>query len=399
MRLAFPGMPAQLLCGALLALCLAGCASPPLQTARDNFYAGRFEQANTNLAVIPQNDKDEILYLMERGTIRQNLGQYQASAQDWRRAGDLDAGLETYSISHGVSSLIVNDCVLSFRGMPFERTLMYAFLAKDYLAESNWDYAAICARNIIKKLEALDGFPDIAYGRYMAGFCLELINDEGNAAIQYRATAHLLKKDLLIDALSGDILPPTNIVSAMTPIAKTALKTTPAELVCFITLGRLPTGEISGDFYSQFPPYAEIYCENEYLGRSYPFANTAALMGESQRRLAAMQLAKDATRIATKIAISEAVNQQNSALGTLVFLALFAMEAPDTRCWETLPLWLEVARVPCPADLKSYTVVFKSADGASLGSKVITAPLSRRGNTFISFCRDLAEQPPKAVSP
>jgi len=92
-------------------------------------------------------------------------------------------------------------------------------------------------------------------------------------------------------------------------------------------------------------------------------------------------------RIATKIAIAEAVKQQNDAMGALVWLALFAMEAPDTRCWETLPLWLEVARVPCPADLKSYTVVFKSANGALLGKKVITTPLSRRGNTFISFCR------------
>jgi tetratricopeptide (TPR) repeat protein len=393
MRQVFPGMPPFLRCGAALAVglagFLAGCASPPLRTARANFYAGRFEQANSNLAAIPKGNKDEILFLMERGMIRQNLGQYENSAQDWRRAGDLDAKLDTYSLSQGASSLIVNDRMLSFRGMPFERTLMYAFLAKNYLADSNWDYAAICARNIIKKLENLDGFPDIAYGRYMAGFCLELIADEGNAAIQYRAAARLLSSDVLIDPLSGDILPPTNVVDALAPISKAALRTEPAELVCFIAMGRMPTGEIHGDFYSRFPPYAEIYHNDEYLGRSYPFANTAALMDESQRRLAAIQLAKDATRIATKVAIAETMKQQNDALGALIFLALFAMEAPDTRCWETLPLWLEVARVPCPADLKSFTVVFKSATGAILGKKVISAPLSRRGNIFISFCRDV----------
>jgi len=396
MRQASPGMPPVLRCGAVLAIglagLLAGCSTPPIQSARANFYAGRFEQADTNLAAIPAGDKDEILYLMERGMVRQNLGQYAASAADWRKAGELDARLDTYSLSRGASSLIMNDRTLAFRGMPFERTLMYAFLAKDYLADSNWDYAAICARNIIKKLEALDGFPDVAYGRYMAGFCLELINDEGNAAIQYRSAARLLTNDILIDPLSGDILPVTNAVNSATPIARAALKTEPAELVCFIALGRLPAGEIYGDFYARFPPYAEIYCEDEYLGRSYPFANTAALMAASQRRLAAIQMAKDAARIATKVAISEAANQQNSALGALVWLALFAMEAPDTRCWETLPLWLEVARVPCPADLKSYTVVFKSAGGDQLGSKVISAPLSRRGSTFISFCRDVGRQ-------
>jgi len=388
-------MPPFLRGGAVLAVCLtgflAGCASPPLQTARANFYAGRFEQANTNLAAIPKDNKDEILYLMERGMVRQNLGQYEASALDWRRAGDIDAKLETYSVFQGASSLVVNDRTLAFRGMPFERALMYAFLAKDYLADSNWDYAAICARNIIKKLENLDGFPDIAYGRYMAGFCLELINDKGNAAIQYRAAERLLKNDILIDQLSGAILPKTNLVRAVKSIAKAALQTEQAELVCFISLGRMPVGEIYGDFYSRFPPYAEIYCGGEYLGRSYAFANTAALMGASRRRLAAIQLAKDATRIATKIAISEAVKQQNDTLGALVWLALFAMEAPDTRCWETLPLWLEIARVPCPAGLKSYTVVFKSAAGATLGNKVIATPITRRGHTFISFCRDVGK--------
>lgn len=390
---AFPQMPMLRHCGVILAVCLAGfligCTSPPLQTARVNFYAGKFEQANTNLATIPQGDKDEILYLMERGMVRQNLGQYESSAMDWRRAGDLDARLDTYSISQGASSLIVNDRTLAFRGMPFERTLMYAFLAQNYLAVANWDYAAICARNIIKKLEALDGFPDIAYGRYMAGFCLELINDEGNAAIQYRYAAQMLTNHVLVDPLSGDILPKTNDAHGTMVLNKLAFKTEPAELVCFITLGRMPVGEIQNDFYAQLPPYAEIYCNETYLGRSYPLANTAALMEASQRRLAAIQLAKDATRIATKAAISEAVKQQNDTLGALVFLALFAMEAPDDRCWETLPLWLEVARVPCPADLQSYTVVFKSAAGATLGHKVVTTPLTRRGPIFISFCRDL----------
>lgn len=389
--------------GALLSVCLAallaGCATPPLNSARANFYTGRFEQANTNLATIPKDDKDEILYLMERGMVRQNLGLYEASALDWRRSGELDDKLETYSVSQGASSLIVNDRTLSFRGMPFERTLLYAFLAKNYLARSNWDYAAISARNIIQRLEDLNGFPDIAYCRYLAGFCLELINDEGNAAIQYRYAARMLTNSILLDVLTGDILPPfdsaqdrrPNVVGATIPIARVALKTAPAELVCFIGLGRVPAGEIiSGDYYSALAPYAEIYCEEQYLGRSYAFANTAALMAESRRRLAVIQAAKDLTRLAVKETISVSVENQNDLLGALVRLLLFSMEAPDTRSWETLPLWLEVARVPCPADLTSYTVVFRSATGSPLGRKVINTPLARRGNIFISFCRDIA---------
>jgi len=57
-----------------------------------------------------------------------------------------------------------------------------------------------------------------------------------------------------------------------------------------------------------------------------------------------------------------------------------------------LPLWLEVARVTCPAGLKNYKVVFKTSSGVTLKSKIITAPIARRGNIFISFCRDVEPQ-------
>jgi len=122
-------------------------------------------------------------------------------------------------------------------------------------------------------------------------------------------------------------------------------------------------------------------------------------MNDSKKRLAVLQAAKDITRVTVKEIISESVESQNQVLGSITRLILFSLEQPDTRCWETLPLWLEVARVPCPANLKSYKVVFKSSNGVTLKSKIIEAPISRRGNIFISFCRDLEEQPLKAASP
>ncbi len=96
-------------------------------------------------------------------------------------------------------------------------------------------------------------------------------------------------------------------------------------------------------------------------------------------------MAKDAARIATKEAIASTLESQNDGLGDLVRFLLFAMEAPDNRRWETLPRWLAVARVPCPAGLEHYTVVFNN--GAP--PKTVTQPLARRGNLLISFCRDL----------
>ncbi len=366
-------------CAALLAILLAGCASPPLQSARENFYLGRFPQANQNLAEIPDDDKDTVLYLMERGMIRQALPDYDASSADWRKAADKDVQLETYSLSQGAASLVVNDRMLAFRGAPFERTLLFAFLAKNYLAQHNWDYAAICARNIIRRLDNRDGFPDIPYGRYLAGFCLELIADEGNAAIQYKTAAKLLP-EIVVDEDTG-LLYPRNSTNQPAPQADPAWQN---ELVCFVLVGRMPAGPGPGYFsLSNAVSHAEIYYQDRYLGRSLALANTADLLAATAKRQAMIELAKTATRVAVKIGVSQAVKQQNEALGLLTELLLFAMEQPDTRRWETLPLWLEVARVPCPPDPAEFTVVFAS------GRKIAVQPVARRGNTYIAFCRDI----------
>lgn len=374
----------------LAAVLTAGCSSVSVEKARANFYAGRFAKANENLRSITSDNKDEILYLSERGMIRQNLRLYDESSKDWREATEINERLPDYSVTKQTASLLVNDRVLTYRGMPFERTLIYTFLAKNYFAQYNWDYSAICARNVIAHLENRNGFPDIPYSRYLAGFCLEMINDKGNAAIQYRAAAKIMN-NLSIDPDSGRI---TSVSSNMAVGAHTNNSSTETigeasgELICFIGIGKMPKW-CQSEYDYEMAPFAEIFCENKYLGRSYPFANTAELMVDSKKRLAVLQTAKTVTRVVIKEVISESVESQNQALGEITRLILFSLEQPDTRCWETLPLWLEIARVPCPSTLESYRIVFKTSAGAALKSKTISAPISRRGNIFISFCRDI----------
>jgi len=384
----------------LPALLIAGCSTPSIEKARTNFYAGRYAEANENLKELPSGDKDEILYLSERGMIRHALRLYDESNKDWRKATEINERLPDYSVTKTTASLVVNDRVLTYRGMPFERTFIYTFLAKNYLAQSDWDYAAICARNIITHLDNLNGFPDISYSRYMAGFCLELINDRGNAAIQYKAAGKAIQS-VSIAPDSGQIKSTLSNACAAAHsnvLARAADAREVYELVCFIGIGKMPKWCLP-EYEFDMAPYAELYCDDKYLGQSYPFANTAELMNDSKKRLAVIQAVKDTSRIVIKEVISETVESQNDALGGITRLILFSLEQPDTRCWETLPLWLEVARVPCPASLKSYKVVFKTSGGVALKSKIIATPISRRGNIFVSFCRDLEEQPSKAVAP
>ncbi len=305
--------------------------------------------------------------------------------------------------------MVVNDTVQDYRGPPYERTLLHAFTAKNHLAQAHWDDAAVEARRIIKSLqpEIKGDYPDDAYSRYVTGFCLELIDDPSNAALQYRNASSLLK-DLTVDEDSGHILATPNkeattndtYVSGTRWFRERSWKN---ELVCFVLLGRAtsPSDEWTEPWRAAEPMYAELYCKGQYLGRSYNLADTVELAFTSEQIDAARKVAKTVGRVVLKEVIAEQVDRNvDPAMGDLVRLVLIGLlERPDARRWETLPRWLQVARIPCPPDLDSYDVVFKTATGGTVRQIHVESPITRRRNTFVSFCRDEPPSQADAAAP
>ncbi len=367
--------------GLLTVLLAGGCATARLETARRAFYDGDFASASSALSDLPNDNTDGVLTLMERGMIRQAAADYRGSIEDWLAAVRLIEDLDYYSVSRGTASMAVNDRVRSFRGALYERVLLRSFAAKSYLAQAQWDDAAVEARNAIGALERRDKYPDDPYTRYLAGVCLELQGDTDGAAVQYRTVAALLP-ELQLDPRTGRFGPPP-----------AAPRQGPAqnELICFVLLGRAPTGSErdSQPPWRSSPSYAELSAGGRVLGRSFVLENTGHLMAQTERQDALAKTAKTAARIAAKEAMAQVLSQQNEALGEILRLILFALETPDERCWETLPYWLQVARVPCPDNLTQFELVVKTHDGRTQGRRTIARPLNHRGNLYVSFCRDL----------
>ena len=374
------GTVVRLLSAFLLLALLSGCATSRIGAAREHFYRGRFDKALTDLGEIPSGSTDRVLYLMERGMIRQAQGDYEESIDDWLAADRIAKELDFLSVSRSSASFVVNDRLLAFRGVPYERTLLHTFAAKSYLALGMWDDAAVEARNIVYWLENRGDFPDDPYSRYLAALTFELIGDSEGAAFQYRVASNIVS-DVEIDAGTGAIGKPAGDGRQDGKPA--------TELVCFILIARSPSeyGAAPGNYRWGHSPYAEIRDSGGYRGRSYTLSNTHSLTVATDKILIARQALKTATRIAMKEAAAQALSHENEALGDLLRLILFSMETPDTRHWEALPLWLQVARVPCSPDLKSFDMVFKGASGGTVEQRTITTPLTRRGNLFISFCR------------
>ena len=410
-------------------LLFAGCATP-LESARENFYRGRFDAAERNLGEIRVADRDRILFLMERGTVRQARGDFEASSRDFIEASDLLETSEAYSVSKGATSLVINDTVQTFRGTPYERTLLHAMTAQNHFSLERWDDAAVEARRIIESMspERKKDYPEDAFSRYVAGFALEMIDDPSNAAIQYRLAA-AAARGVAVDPETGAVRraprpPDTNTADAAAAVLdgpgidnaafdewfqqEAAAPPAPPEapdpawrheLVCFVLLGR------AADEYDWLgegwtpgaAPYAEIFAGDRLLGRTWPLADTMDLAYRTAQKDAARKAAKAAARLAIKHALSEyaAHESGDENLGSLVaFLLIPLLEQPDVRRWETLPRWLQVGRFPCPDDPGAVRVVLHSPGGGLWRSETLPGPFARRRGTSVLLYRDLPKPPP-----
>jgi len=377
-------------CGFLLFIAAgfsAGCASTHLNSARRDYFAGRYQEAAASLDDRSFPEKDRVLFMMERGMIRQAAGDYEGSTRDLIDAYNTLESMTTVSVTKDSASFVINDSIQEYRGAPFERTLLHAFTAKNHLLESHWENAAVESRRIIQSLlpENRKDYPEDAYSRYMAGFCLSLMGDWSNAALQYRLARELVPH-LYINEQTGVISPGSNAL----PIAKAPAPSS-HELVVFVLIGRSPTGNELENFRRPVLPagFAEIVIDGVNAGRSYALADTVDLAFTTKQKDAIRDMAKTVSRIAMKEVAARSIEKEDELLGALFRLIMISLlENPDVRRWETLPRSLQVARVPCPENPGDIEVRFTTSSGVVTRAVKVLPPLPLNNRTFIAVVRD-----------
>lgn len=372
---------------ALLCLCaLSACASHDLPEARNAFYQGNYQQAEKAIGAGVVEGTDSVLVLMERGTILQAKGEYAKSSINFIRANDLLKTLETYSLSEGAGSWVANDTVYSYEGPAFEQTLLHSMTALNHLALGNWEDGGVEARRILlslKEEQRGQEYPDDAFSRYLTAFILEMNDDDSNARMQFQL-ANTLLADIEIDEQGR--------IRQNNSREQTAAEMEQHELVCFFLIGRSPTmREVRKEGDSSFlSPQIKLFAGGKLLGNATILTNVYSLARITWNLDAPTRIAKMAARIAAKEAIAVAIEKKDAALGALTRIILIGMlEDPDLRRWETLPHWLAVAKVPCPANLTSFDVTIQGGENITGYTLTVQQPVVRRGNVYFSFVRDL----------
>ena len=395
----------------LSALAYAGCAGHAnlTQGARSALDAGQpraaLELLNEQLEVDSEKDVpehlegDAVLFLLDRSTVLQQLGEPKLSSRDLELA---DKHIEVLDFSRGslddISRYLFSDDAGPYQAPAYEKLLINTVNMMNYLERGDLNGARIEARRfaVMQKFiseheshgDALSG-----PGSYLAGFVFERSNQPGEAlrfydeALEYGTFPSLAEPVRRLSQRDPYTSPRLKALLEQAPAAQ-AVDPESGELLVIVNYGRVPakvarrvpiglaltmaSGYISPSDHARanylaaqglvtwvnFPTLGEPrgqYGTPEFFldNRALPLEGILAVDVEAKQAWKAGQgavVASAITRMLTRVVAGETTRQVagGGVVGALLSLGaqatLTVTDTPDTRSWSTLPARIAFGR-------------------------------------------------------
>ena len=336
--------------------------------ARTDFYSGQAHQAATVLADskgVP--GRDNLLYYMEKGLILQRAGEYKESIDTFRRAVDLMDQQAVISASRQSASLVTSERITEYDGEYEERLLVHTYLMMDYLLINDPSDALVDAK---QALDILNSYPDACKNDYfthaLIAHCYDAVGEYNDAYIEYKKLAAnmpdpypVIGRLYQLALRLGFEDDAAAYAKQLTDAEKRALAHAPAaELIVFVAQGQGPVKVPENivvppsirfsfvQYRDRTSEYAapEVTMSGRVVNDPAIITDVNAVLKDSLRDRAVRMIAKETARVAAKEAIARQVKDPLAEL--LIRLAFFLTEEPDTRCWQTLPAYITMLRVP-----------------------------------------------------
>ena len=378
---------------------LCAYAGPSLQYKKDisKLMANQnFENAS---AKIKNNQKKQygkknaVLYNLDLALVEQAAYDTKNSTANFLEAQKLNEDLFTKSISQNLGTLIINDNTLPYKMQMYEQAFTYFFTAMNFLAQDNFEDAAVEMRKAVFFLDRYREstkkvYNDEPFVQYFASMVFEDIGQLSSARIARTNALNAYEKlKGYFEAWAPNSALPPNYkelgelifihYSGKSPIKISSQVSVSWDRLGFIlnnnnSLQGTPKQTIDAVFSGLYGRTIAIsypsYIDNPYFGRSSAIVlpngqkiatkNVADLASAAKLTLQEESnaiWARTATRVATKFILSKQAhdiankNTDNKNATLLIDLAttIFntATEQADTRSWFTLPAQIKMANV------------------------------------------------------
>ncbi|MBX3020336.1 MAG: hypothetical protein KF799_01560 [Bdellovibrionales bacterium] len=348
-------------------LTLAGCTTyqSKLNGFREQLRANAPEKAAEQVKTKAYTDgDDQVVYLLEYGTAEQIAQNYEASNKAFLLAEDLTDIKDYHSISRVTGSLLLNEGMVQYKGDDYEKVMINAMLAINFLMLNDQEAARVECRKLNDKLykfrfEGKRNYTQNPFAFYLSALIWEANKDWDSAYIDYKKAYELnpdlvyLKEDLIRAGIAARR--PEEVAkwkSAFPNVTPANLKDQ-GELILLYQQGWGPVKRPHPSFPrvpKLYPSYSETQRARLEVegGPSEPTQTVLDVTSTATETLDeqyAGLIAMRAAGIAAKAVMADQLRQKNQLLGELAWIGMNLADQADLRQWLTLPATIQIAKL------------------------------------------------------
>jgi hypothetical protein len=177
-----------------------GCATyqDRIRPGVDYAVTGKMNDAVQHFASLAQDksSRDRLAHLLEYGTILQMAGRYKESSLAFIEADRLSEQLDFVSVSQTTMSALSSEEMIDYKGESFEKIMINAMNAINFIALNDMDSALVEIRRIDEKVKKFqrdnrEDYEFNPFGTYLSGLIYESLQKWDDAYIAYLKTAKM----------------------------------------------------------------------------------------------------------------------------------------------------------------------------------------------------------------
>lgn len=333
---------------------------------------------------------DQVVYLLEYGTAQQMAGNFDESNKAFLKAEDLTDIKDYHSVSRIAGSLLLNQGMIQYKGDDYEKVLINAMLAVNFLMQNKLESAQVETRKLNDKLykfrfEGKKDYDQNPFAFYLSALIWEANRNWDSAYIDFKKAYELnpgmyyLKEDLIRAATQARRTEDLAKWKSLFPEVKPANLKDQGEVVVIFQQGWGPRKQPDPSFPrvpKLYPLFSEtVRARVEVDGGESEITQTAVdvtdvsikNLEEQYASLVAMRMAG----LATKAVVVDQVRQKqkNSPIADLLWIGLNLADQADLRQWVSLPSSFQVAKLRLKPGTYKIRVVGLNRAGQPTGEQ------------------------------
>lgn len=307
---------------------------------------------------------DQVVYLLEYATAEQLAKNYPESTKAFLKAEDLTDIKDYHSISRITGSLLLSQGMIQYKGDNYEKVLINAMLAVNFLMEHKLDEAMVETRKLNDKLykfryEGKKNYDQNPFAFYLSALIEEDQKDWDSAYIDFKKTFDLnpnleyLHEDLIRAGINARRMEDVESWRQKWPNVKPANLKEVGEAVLIYQQGWGPQKRPNPSF-PRIPKLYPLFANTqrarlEVEGGPTEISQTAVSVTDVAVKTLdddyAGLIGMRAAGIAAKAVVADQIRQKNRLLGDLAWIGMNVADQADLRQWSSLPSSFQVAKI------------------------------------------------------